>query len=88
MYQCRRDPLSGLAGFRVEMRRDGGDWERLLPDDEGVTGETGLAISRGEGEEVELRVQAVDRVGNSSEWTVAALASTTQLFLPTVVGGP
>lgn len=82
------DLLSGVAGFRVEMRRGDGDWERLLPDDEGVTAETGLAISLGEGEEVELRVQALDRVGNSSDWTVAALASTTQLFLPTVVGGP
>ncbi|MBI3958208.1 MAG: hypothetical protein HY328_05315 [Chloroflexi bacterium] len=82
------DTLSGVAGFRVEMRREEGDWERLLPDDGGVTEETGLAIALGEGEEVELRVQAVDRVGNSSGWTVAAALSTTQLFLPTIIGSP
>ncbi len=81
------DTLSGLAGFRVEMRRDAGDWEPLLPADGGITEETVLAIALGEGEAVEIRAQALDRVGNSSGWTVAALGAISQLFLPTITSG-
>lgn len=82
------DLLSGLAGYRVEIRRGAGDWEPLLPTGEGETTETALAISVDEGEAVEIRVQAVDRVGHSSGWAVAGLDRLLQIFLPTVVGGP
>ena len=81
------DALSGVAGFRVEVRRGDGDWLSLLPEGEGVTEETGLSIPVEKGEEIEIRVQAVDRVGNSNEWQVAGLASTSQLFLPSVSSG-
>ena len=81
------DLHSGLAGYRVEIRRGEGDWENLLPDGEGETTETALAISVGEEETVEIRVRAVDRVGHTSDWAVAGLETTIQLFLPTVVGG-
>ena len=81
------DLLSGLAGYRVEIRRDEGDWASLLPEEEGVTTETALSISVAEEETVEIRVQAVDRVGHSSGWAVAGLETTAQIFLPTVVGG-
>ncbi len=81
------DLLSGLAGYRVEIRRGEGDWAPLLPEGEGETTETALSISVGEEEAVEIRVQAVDRVGHRSGWAVAGLETTMQLFLPTVVGG-
>jgi len=43
----------------------------------------------GEEEAVALRVQALDRVGNSSQSeSVAAPGSARQLFLPAVSGGP
>jgi len=82
------DLLSGVVGFRVEMRRNAGDWERLLPDGEGMTGETSLSLSLIDGETVEIRVLAVDQAGNASEWTVAPLMSTAQIFLPTITAGP
>ena len=82
------DLLSGVAGYRVEIRRGEGDWEPLLPDGEGETTETALTVPVVEGEAVEIRVQAVDRVGHRSGWAVAGLDALLQLFLPTVVGGP
>jgi len=39
-------------------------------------------------QEVEIRVRAVDRVGNNSDWAVAGLATVSQLFLPSVSSGP
>ena len=60
----------------------------MLPDGEGETTETALTVPVVEGEAVEIRVQAVDRVGHRSGWAVAGLDALLQLFLPTVVGGP
>ncbi|MBX3050876.1 MAG: hypothetical protein KF753_05345 [Caldilineaceae bacterium] len=82
------DPLSGLDGYRVELRRNGGDWTRLLPDGEGATSETSLPIALAEEETVEIRVQAQDRAGNASAWVVVPLTSTRELFLPTIGGRP
>jgi len=82
------DALSGLAGFRVEMRRGEGDWQQVLPESgDGTTDDTGLYIPPREQDELTYRVQAVDRVGNSSPWAVVSPTSS-YLFLPAVSRGP
>jgi len=82
------DNLSGVTGFRVEIRRDGGDWQPLLPLGEDLTAETSLPVALVEGETVEVRVQAMDRVGNRSPWTQVALVPRRQIFLPAVSNKP
>lgn len=82
------DTLSGVAGYRVEVRRGEEEWRGVLLEAEGITAETALALSVAEGETAQIRVQAVDRVGNLSPWAVARLGAISQLFLPTVAGGP
>lgn len=76
------DAHAGLAGFRAEMRRDGGEWEALTPDADGRS----ATVEAVDGAGVEIRVQAVDRVGNVSEWAVVAPGALVQIFLPTVEG--
>ena len=82
------DLLSGVEGFHVEIRRDGGGWQPLLPSGAGTTNETSLSVAVVEGEAAEVRVQAVDRVGKRSPWAQAALVSTTQIFLPSISSRP
>ncbi|MCL4833430.1 MAG: hypothetical protein KJZ86_13385 [Caldilineaceae bacterium] len=82
------DLHAGVAGYRVEMRVEGAEWQPLLSGEGGMTTETTLAISLEEGQALEIRAQAVDRVGHPSQWAVAGLGRISQLFLPTVVGGP
>lgn len=85
------DLHSGLAGFRVEMRRSDEGWQRILPEAEDgpdeTTDETSLPVPLRDRDRLQFRVQAVDVAGNSSPWMIIAPASFRQLFLPTVSRG-
>lgn len=82
------DSLSGVAGFRVESRRDDGPWQPLLSVADELHPAGTFPLAWEAGEVVEVRVQAVDQVGNSSPWVTVSSKQSGRLFLPAVQRGP
>jgi hypothetical protein len=62
-WQAGRDRLSGLEGYDVEIRPDGGDWEDF------ANTTTASATGRVQaGHRYQWRVRSYDRLGNVSDW--------------------
>ncbi len=78
------DPLSGVAGYELEVRRDGGEWSVLTSAGEGQGSSAVLDFQ--EAEELSVRVRGVDQVGHWSGWQEASTTPVDNwLYLPVVM---
>ena len=77
------DPLSGVAEYELEVRRDGGEWSALASAGEGQG--SSLVLDFQGAEELSVRVRGVDQVGHWSEWQGASTTPVDNwLYLPLV----